>query len=201
MFSQLVTWIPIALGLFGALLTWRQFREDSLRRNEVLAWADEGIACLETLVVTCLLKDRPDFAVQVRRKLLMVVFDSAILVERGRLFFKNRGRGDGPSTRAAYSGQRSYVLDPLVAAHQVATRLLLDGPQPGAGLRLVAEDALKDFVSLMQLELGRDRTATGETRHGGSGFTLDAALAALDPARLAAVESKVGRRLGRGATG
>lgn len=182
----LVSALAAALGL---ILTWRKLREDSLRRGEVLDWANRAITTLEGLVMVCILRSYPAFKDESAKRLGQIAFDSAILVEQGRIFFKNQQRENfGATKKPAYRGYRPKILDSLIAAHQIAVRLPASDAKTCHALQCIAEDHLKDFVSLIQKEIGRDRTAALVTKEGGSGFNLDVAIAAVDPARVALVQ-------------
>ncbi|HQN50488.1 MAG TPA: hypothetical protein PK913_05440, partial [Phenylobacterium sp.] len=75
------------LTVGGAVVRWR---EQALRREDVQAWADQAIAALQSLVLLAALppgRIPPDEA---RRRLTEVMFATSILVEQGRMFFRNR---------------------------------------------------------------------------------------------------------------
>ena len=98
------------------------------------------------------------------------------------------GADFGAHKQVAYRGYRPVILDPLIAAHQIAVRLPTADARMRYTLQCIAEDHLKDFVSLIQKEVGRDRTASVVTKEGGKGFNLGQAILAVDPARIALVE-------------
>lgn len=80
--------ISALVGALGFLLTWWRYREESLRRGEVLSWANEAIDALEGLIISCILKTNPAFKLEANQRLSKIAFESAILVERGRIFFR-----------------------------------------------------------------------------------------------------------------
>lgn len=172
------------LALLGGYLNWR---ERSLRRDEVHEWADRAIETLQTLVLLCTLEPPvlpPDEA---RSRRTEAVFRTSILVEQGRMFFRNRPAGSlGRHKPPAYRGRRPAVLDHLVAAHKVALALPEAGPEARAKLSLVAEDALKAFVSALQHEVGRSRTASVAAGRLGESVDLDRLVERLDPNRVSA---------------
>ena len=156
--------ITALIALFGLAFTWRKFREDSLRRGEVLAWADDCIMTFENLIVGAILFDQPVFKEESRKRIIDAAFEAPALIERGRIFFKNQPfRSFGQEKPPAYRGLRPKILDPLVAAHQIAVRFIDSDEEARIRLQLVAEDYLKAFVSLVQTEIGRERTAAAET--------------------------------------
>src|SRR5687768_15206763 len=116
------------LAAGGLYLTWRKARqdrlqreEDALRRGDVLIWANESIRQLQSLVLVCKLREEELDEVSTKEKLTDIIFNTSILVERGRLFFKNVVADDyGDNKEAAYRGYRPMVLDQLVAAHLIA---------------------------------------------------------------------------------
>lgn len=186
--------VTAAIALAGLAFTWRKFREESLRRSEVLAWADEAIAALQGLVMVCILRAYPAFAAEADKRLAAIAFDTSILVERGRIFFRNQKRGEfGKDKKPAYRGVRPLVLDPLIAAHQIAVRIPGSEGEQLTRLQCLAEEYLKDFVSLMQVEVGRQKTASQATQIGGSGFNLERELAKVPDDKVALVTEMVAK--------
>ncbi len=170
-------------ALAGGALRWR---EQALRREEVLAWGAQAIEALQSLVLLCALPaGRIDPAVAEAR-LSDVIFQTSILTEQGRMFFKNTRVGRiGKDKPAAYRGRRPAILDHLIAAHEAAVRLAggvdLDSR---ARLSLVAEDSLKGFVSLIQSEVGRSRVRSPAAGKPGESIRLELLMARLNPARV-----------------
>ncbi len=187
---KLVTALLGALGTLVAIfLGLRKAREDSLRRGEVLAWADDCIATIENMIVGAVLFDRPAFEQECRKRMIDSAFDAAALIERGRIFFKNQPFGTfGSEKPPAYRGLRPRILDPLVAGHQIAVRFMEADEEARIKLQLLAEDYLKAFVSLVQKEIGRERTAAAETKQAGAGFQLQKAMDAVEPERIELVK-------------
>ncbi len=168
-----------ALALFG---TWMSWRRSELRRDDVLVWGNDAIAALETILLICIDEENHRTAPNPRMDDLR--YRTAILVEQGRLFFRNKDpHRHGGSKQSAYRGLRPCILDPLVVAHQIATAWPTADPADRAGIRMIAESRLKSFVSLLQKEVGRDRTASAETGEGGDGATLRHLLSQLERER------------------
>jgi hypothetical protein len=174
---DLETLLKVLSAIFatiGFFFTLRRAREDSLRRSEVMAWANQSIAVLKSLALICAMQRDGRHPETVEKKRLEIIFDSAILVEKGRLFFKNQvADGHGSDKKAAYRGYRPVILDPLVAAHQIANKL---GDTDSAGcerLKQLADANVREFVSRIQVEVGRQRTAAKETRESGHGVNID----------------------------
>ncbi|WP_137753035.1 hypothetical protein [Sphingopyxis sp. L1A2A] len=190
--------VSLVVAMLGVIFTWRKFREDSLRRGEVLTWANEAIDCLEGLVIICILMRQKDFETECRNRLIAITFNSAALIEKGRIFFKNQKSGSfGHHKMPAYRGLRPLVLDPLVAAHQISVRLLSGEARSINALQCLAEDGVKSFVSLIQKEIGRDRTASRVAQRGGAGFNLDVSISKIAPDRIARIEELSSRDLKR----
>ncbi|RYG98654.1 MAG: hypothetical protein EON58_06490 [Alphaproteobacteria bacterium] len=178
--DNLEPWSALASAIAAAvtlLIFWRQSRESQLRRDEVLAWANEAIASLQTLLLICI--DDEHSSEQPHPRLEDVFFDTSILVERGRLFFKNAKPADyGTHKEPAYRGYRPCILDPLVMAHQVAAAWPKASLEQRRLMRSIAEECLKKFVSLAQKEVGRSKTVSADTAAGGDGTHLRHRLAA-----------------------
>lgn len=178
------------LTVGGALVRWR---EQSLRREDVQAWADQAIAALQSLVLLSALPPGRIPAAEAQRRLTEVIFSTSILVEQGRMFFRNRPWGAyGRSKPRAYRGRRPAILDDLVAGHEAALRLEGADLRTRAQLSLVAEDALKDFVSRMQHEVGRSRSASPATGKAGEAVDVARLISRIDPARVTARIAEMG---------
>lgn len=77
-----VSTIGALVAASGLALAWRRYREESLRRGDVLTRANEAIAVLEGLVIACIVGTDKSFAAEANKRLASFAFDSAILVER-----------------------------------------------------------------------------------------------------------------------
>ena len=188
--------ISAILTAFALFAGWRSSRKSELRREDVANWADESIATLQTLLLICIHGDPPIPAAESEKRRADIVFKTSILVEQGRMFFRNAGPySEGGEKHRAYRGKRPEILDQLVAAHQIACRWPKASDEERVRMRLVAEDCLKRFVSLVQLEVGRSRTASAGTRRRGTGALLTVRMDELDPARVATAWAQ-GKRLG-----
>jgi hypothetical protein len=177
-----VSAVVAAAGLFAS---WKKARETSLRREDVLSWCNEVIVALEGLLLIFVLNDPPLDAAIAKTKLTNIIFDTASLAERGRLFFKNEIIDrHGAEKQSAYRGYRPEILDQIVIAHQIARECATTNGEARLRLHLVAEDALKKFVSLAQKEVGRSRTASADTSRGGDGGHLRMLMRNIDADRL-----------------
>ena len=191
--AALASVLLTAVALFAG---WRSSRKSELRREDVANWADESIAALQTLLLVCIHGDPPVPAAEAEKRRAEILFKTSILVEQGRMFFRNAGPySEGREKHRAYRGKRPEILDQLVAAHQIACRWPGAADEERVRMRLVAADCLKRFVSLVQLEVGRSRTASAGTRRRGTGALLTARMEELDPDRVATAWTQ-GKRLG-----
>ena len=146
---------------------------------------------METLLLICILGNSLYEPLELDKKLKELCLTAAILVEQGRLFFKNQRVGDyGQHKEAAYRGLRPCILDPLIVAHQIAMRWPQENPEARVRMRFVAESSLKRFVTLVQKEVGRSRTASIETKRGGDRIDLNELTAGIDKVR---VDKSLGR--------
>lgn len=164
--------IITALTSIGAFSAWRAAQ---LRREEVLDWGNRCIESLQTLQLRCLAqvngKGSYEGVAEHAERL-------SILIEQGRIFFKNAQSDQfGAHKELAYRGLRPVILDQLVFAYMVA-----DGWNSlnDTELRLAADVVCRckeRFVSLLQREVGRRRSADRYNVEGGSGHNLTALLA------------------------
>jgi hypothetical protein len=180
--APIISAIGVVVALFVA---WRSVRESGLRRDDVLTWANDVIAALQSLLLICLLGDSQIDPATRRSKLTEIMFDTSILVERGRLFFRNRVIDDfGKEKEPAYRGYRPLILDPIVVAYQIAAGWNDADADTRVRMGIVAENVLKTFVSLAQKEVGRSRTASAATGQSGTGADLPCLIADIPADRL-----------------
>ena len=181
----LATIVSALVAVLGLYVNWRTAREAALRRGDVLQWANRVIESLQTLCLLCTLEDGSPALEERQAKLAQIIFATSVLVEQGRMFFKNRT--DNPHGREkirAYQGFRPLILDQIVMAHQIAVAWTNAALEERLRMQLLSDDCLKQFVSLVQLEVGRSRTAVAETNQPGLGSQLSYRLQALDRSRV-----------------
>ncbi|MDE2563246.1 MAG: hypothetical protein KGL48_13470 [Sphingomonadales bacterium] len=203
--SNVEAWATVTisvLSLMGLFIAWGQWRieqrrlaeeqrcwedeklrreDEQLRRDEVLAWSTEVITAMQTLVLTT--EDEGDVDEAQKARLDDIRIALSILVERGRLYFRNaEPEKFGQKRRSAYRGYRPKILDRLIVAHDVAARWPIAGERDRRKLKKIALACREAFVSLAQMEVGRAKTVAPETSKGGDGARLDYLMAMPDPA-------------------
>jgi len=177
--------ISALAALFGFLLTLILWRESSLRRDDVLVWAKESIVELQTLLLICMEYYKREADPETSERLRSINTRTSILIEQGRLFFRNKPYGNfGIEKEPAYRGLRPRILDSLVLANKISNHFLTADRESRARMRLLAEDCLKRFVSMAQKEVGRNRVRSADASHGGDGSDLWQWLKAIDTKRL-----------------
>lgn len=161
----------VALVVAGA--SWLSWRRAELRRDEVHAWAGAAIEALQSIRLICKLGPQPIPAADARARITDLRFKTSVLAEQGRLFFRNSGSESGDASKErGYRGKRPEILDQLVVAHQIACAWPTASADERARMALVAQDITRRFVTLMQSEVGRTRTASPDTRRRGNGASL-----------------------------
>ena len=174
MLTAAIPVLSALIALAGLSMAWRQSRELALRRGDVLTWANEVIRHLQSLLLICVLDDDEVDAATRKAKLTEIIFNTSVLVEQGRLFFRNEVTDDhGQEKEPAYRGHRPTILDQIVLAHQIARQWEKANDAQRTDMMLLAEDCAKKFVSLAQQEVGRSRTASAVTKKAGDGRQLD----------------------------
>lgn len=192
MWETIATTGSTVIAGIALLAGWLNWRREELRRGDVLVWTNEVIEALQTLFLICDLGNPPLDHGTAKSKLLNLIFQTSILVEQGRLFFRNEVIDDfGAHKHPAYRGYRPKILDPIVVAHQIACDWLGADSERRLRLRIISEDCLKKFVSLAQKEVGRDRTASADTKRGGDGAHLRHLLSEVDERRLAKLRATI----------
>jgi hypothetical protein len=194
MLETLATGIGLIVTLGGLIAGWYKSRQLALRREEVHKWADEAITALDSLFLLTALRPGTIDEASGKARLEQVIFDTSILTERGRLFFRNVVTDSyGAEKEPAYRGYRPVILDHLVTAHKIACEWGSSDLESRLRMRLVAEACLKKFVSLAQKEVGRSRAASADTARGGSGSGLRSLMARVDGTRLAGLRERACR--------
>jgi hypothetical protein len=190
MFTAAVPIMSALIAFGGLFIAWRQSRESALRRADVLAWANEVIRTLQSLLLICVLDEDEVDAATRKTMLTQIIFDTSVLVERGRLFFRNEVRDDhGQNKELAYRGYRPTILDQIVVAHQIAREWQKASEAERLNMMLLAESCAKKFISLAQQEVGRSRTVSAVTKKAGDGRQLDDLLKDFNAAQLEATSS------------
>ena len=182
--------LSASVAAVAALMVFLQWRERQLRQDDVLKWANEVIRTCQTLYLVLFLGDAAFSKAAARELLSKLAVDTSVLVEQGRLFFRNTPHPThGADRHPAYRGNRAMLLDPIVVAHQIACHWDGAADDEKDRMILVAEDCVRRFVSMAQREVGRSRTAHAASMIKGEGETLDMLLGAVKPERLAALKA------------
>ena len=160
--------IVAALGVFFGYFSWKK---QEIRHESVLQWSNEVIVCLQHMIIHLkhFYKDDKEGIF-----LMESVSKTSILIEQGRLFFKNQVVDDhGESKPNAYRGYRPEILDQILIAHLIALNWRGSSVEDRKLLLVSLEDCAKNFVSLAQQEVGRNRTACVETSRGGRHISIE----------------------------
>lgn len=166
--------VSALIGIVGLIAGWVHWRRTELRKEDVLAWANDVIESLQNLALVLTLKENNLSSDRAKQRIEDIIFKTSTLVERGRLFFQNQKVDDwGKEKPSAYQGYRPIILDQIVIAHQVACAWADADDHKRERMKAVSLSALREFVSLVQKEVGRGRTASADTQRGGSGINLD----------------------------
>jgi hypothetical protein len=182
--------VSAMIAAIAALLVWLQWRERRLRQDDVLDWANQVIRAQQTLYLVLFLGDSAFDRATAKSMLAKLALDTSVLVEQGRLFFRNTPHPTHNADRhPAYRGHRPMLLDPIVVAHQIACQWEGAAEDERERMVLVAEDCVRSFVSMAQLEVGRSRTAHEDTARRGEGEKLETLLGKVKPERLAALKA------------
>jgi hypothetical protein len=182
--------ISAFVALCALTVGWLQWRERQLRQDDVLKWANEVIRAQQTLYLMLFLGEPAFDRASMRPTLSKIALDTSILVEQGRLYFKNTPHPThGIDRHPAYRGYRPMILDPIVVTHQIACQWEGAAEDERERMILVAEDCVRRFVSMAQREVGRGRTAHMASAIRGEGERLEDLLAKVKPEKLAALRA------------
>lgn len=189
--TAIAGFISATIAAIGATLVYLQWRERRYRKDDVLKWANEVIRNLQTLYLICFLAKDNYEETQVMEMQKQIAIDTSVLVEQGRLFFRNVPDPEhGKDRPPAYRGYRPELLDPIVVAHQIACQWDTADIPTRRRMTLVAEDCVRRFVSMAQMEVGRSRTAHRDTARGGRGHSLVQLMEDLKADRIEALRNR-----------
>lgn len=146
-------------------------REEALRKTDVQLWANESIEVLQTIWLLTGPHGARLEGEQRTADIQTAGRKASIQLEKGRILFQNKPCGDfGAAKEPAYRGVRPTILDELFVGYELS----LDWSELSSAERQIAHDIISSserrFVSLVQLEIGRQRTASEYTGLGGTGF-------------------------------
>jgi hypothetical protein len=169
-------WATVALtaiSIFFGYIAWRVSENNSrLRRDDVLDWVKECIENLQTLLVKLTEDSVANKASGGSPSIDELALKITVLAEQGRLFFRNKSVAYGTSKYSAYRGFRPLILDQLIIAYKVARSWQIATEEEKYKLCLVAEDCVKQFVSLAQREVGRVETVDKYSSSAGNSIDL-----------------------------
>jgi hypothetical protein len=163
-------WPHITFVIASAVGLYR-WRVSELRHSDALAWSNR---CIEVLQRTYLKMKAAVSGLPISNDDFQGLADEAsILVEQGRLLFRNVRNGYGKDKPTAYQGLRPKILDWVLCVHEAASRWEAASSAERTLLLHAVETAERNFVSLAQREVGRARTSSKFTRAAGDGMPLD----------------------------
>lgn len=183
MLNQLAVIISVLVGvstLVGAWLRMRQSEvermESELRLKDVFIWSNEVICALVALrmcVLKTLYQEHAPTVEGIRKDLEKIALDTSILIERGRLFFRN----PGADHEQGKIGTRPRILDWIVLANRIAVKIA-SAPSSAdreerTRLFMLADRCVKEFVHYAQQEVGRQRAVSPAAAGMGDGMDVD----------------------------
>lgn len=189
--AAIAGFISATIAACGLMVAWLQWRERQFRKDDVLKWSNEVIRNLQTLYILLFLGEDNFGGDFILSTLKTITIDTSVLVEQGRLYFRNApDPAHGRDKHAAYKGFRPEVLDAIVVAHQIAAQWDTADAGNRRRMTLVAEDCVRRFVSFAQMEVGRGRTVSPDAAKGGRGDHLAMLMDGLSADRIEALRSR-----------
>lgn len=184
--SNAIATILSVLGAMGALYTWRR---SQLRHSDILSWGLDGISALQTLFLT-LKSEEQGATCESRREMINdLAIRISVLTEQGRLYFKNRRNARGAMAKhgshkfEAYQGTRPLILDKLLIGYEIAAAWENSSPKMRDDLLICLSAAEKEFVTLLQFEVGRSRVASARAGERGRRSPLEHSLRNIEELR------------------
>ncbi len=186
MAELIVATFSFLAGVIGIWFTYASWKTKELRNDEIFEWSMTAIDILQrTYRHIVALRDssapRADAALFFELHL-----QSSVMVEKGRMFFRNVNRDDTRDGPNAYQGRRPIILDCLVANSQICQIAPGLHDQPSlAALARISERYTRQFIDLAQQEVGRSKAPLSGAAAAGTGVDVRGELALA----LAAVQS------------
>ena len=172
-FSGIGTAVTVLTAVISVGVWLYENRKKQLRIDDVLVWSNQCIETLQEIRLYCELEalraTDTDFS-----KIRQLAVGASILVEKGRLFFRNKETdGYGSHKEPAYRGYRPLILEKLVLAHRIAIRWQTSSEEERIIMRELSEQCISQFVSLIRAEVGRVKTASEYANMDGFGSNLE----------------------------
>jgi hypothetical protein len=157
---------------FTAVYVYRLTKEiDRQKEDAVLEWSKTAIDQLQTLALLCKHGDSLLDAESARGAFARIAISTSVLLEQGRLFFRNSNDQHGEEKEPAYRGYRPVILDKLLFAHLIAIKCLSAEAGERKAFEQRARQNLEKLVSLLQTEVARDRKAREYASQAGERIT------------------------------
>ena len=190
MLNQLALIISVLVGVSSLIGAWLRIKQSELQRAEadlrikdVISWSNEVIATLVALrmcVLKTLYPEQPAARQSLSADLDKLALETSVLIERGRLFFRNPDRDHAQGK----IGIRPRILDWIVLAHRIAVRAATTRADIAREERIrlfaLAERCLREFVGFAQQEVGRQRAVSAAAAGKGDPMNLDQWLSKVD---------------------
>ena len=159
-----------------------RYEKEELRLDDVFRWANNVIRELQTLALMCEHGTIMFGADAAADRFKEIAINSSVLLEQGRILFKNKPGTDkehDAKSPPAYRGYRPAILDYILTGHQIALGWRGASEDRRRRMSHVAKDCERQFVSLVQIEVGRSRTASYDTGKAGMAPSLESLLNAV----------------------
>lgn len=157
--------------------TIRTHNRNQFRIGEVAEWGDRCIEVLQTFAITTALcaTATGDKRSRVERAIHDLGTRASVLVEQGRMYFRNAPDGDGTNLwkHEAYRGTRPEILDQLVIAFAISREWQDSDEKRREDLAALAIWSEQRFVTLIQMEVGRSRVSSHIAGKAGQTVVLD----------------------------
>jgi hypothetical protein len=157
---QTVSALAAAISVLTAVLVYKMTKQINHQKEDaVLEWSKTAIDQLQTLVLLCEHGDSLLPVEAARDAFARIAISTSVLLEQGRLFFRNSKDKYGNEKELAYRGYRPVILDKLLVAHRIALECTSADVGRRKALGERAHQNREKFVSLLQSEVALARKA------------------------------------------
>jgi hypothetical protein len=190
--KDLLPVISTFAGITALLGAWVKYRLSAMKRldaelrlKDVFSWANEVIRRLSTLrmyVLKIVNQGHDELSQAIRKDFEEIAIDTSVLIDRGRLFFRNPGASEKFDPKQL--GWRPVILDSIVRANRIATRIASEPSIPSRDERvklfLLTDLTAREFVHYAQREVGRQRVVSDDAADVGTRIDVNQELAEAD---------------------
>jgi hypothetical protein len=176
-FAAIFTGVAGVAAALAVWYDWRKTRASELRLSDVYTWSRDAVRIFHSLRVIAMCNWQDPITERMDNRLSELALELSIVIEQGRLLFKNESNGYRSHRPAPFRGFRPRILDPLVAGYVLAIRWKGAPREDRQAISLAIEKQYGEFLHLAQEEVGRKLAFSRNAAAGGDSFDVEELIA------------------------